>query len=125
MRLMDFFPSINRLEYHLAAACVGKVFYGCVGNFLSQNKSRDVFNQVIINEKKMCVDGPLDTFGNPARSHPGVNLTCSGNFSDALSDALTAQCGMTLQQKFVANPSDSSLCRYNLFTDPIFSLKCR
>ncbi|KAL9960745.1 hypothetical protein ACROYT_G034238 [Oculina patagonica] len=97
--------AICELQYHLAAACVGKVFYGCVGNFLTQNKSRAVLNQVLINEKKMCIDGPLDAFANPIKSHPDVNMTCTGDYSQKF-----AMCGKTLQQKFVANPSDASLC---------------
>ena len=105
--MMSFSLSTHRLQYHLATACVGKVFYGCVGNFLTQNKSRGVLNQVLINEKKMCEDGPLEAFGNPERSHPTHNVTCRGNYSEKY-----AMCGKTLQQKFVTNPSDTSLCRY-------------
>ena len=102
----NFFLSIYRLQYHQAAACVGTVFYGCVENYLSQNESLKILNNVLTLVKLMCTEGSVDAIANPLISHSDVNITCSSNYSQKAD-----MCKKTIQQKFVANPSDTTLCR--------------
>lgn len=102
-----FFPSFYRVQYHLTTACVGKILYECVGNSLPESSTSSILD-LLINEKSLCEDGPLTTLGNPKLSHPNVTLTCNSTY-----DQKAALCGKTVRDKFVANPSDSSLCRFD------------
>ena len=78
-----------------------------MGNSLPESRTSDILD-LLINEKSLCEDGPLTTLGNPKLSHPNVTLTCNSTY-----DQKAALCGKTVREKFVANPSDSSLCRFD------------
>ena len=93
------------MRYHIAAACIRKVFNSCVKNALNQTEVARVLNRDD-NERILCYDGPLELLGNPRRFVPFVNLTCNDAYHQG-----TPQCGKTLQMKFVADRGDTSLCR--------------
>ena len=98
-------PSFHSVRYFIAAACIRKVFNGCVKNALNQTEVARQLDQYV-SEKALCISGPLELLGNPRRFVSFVNLTCNDAYNQG-----APQCGKTLQMKFVANRGDTSLCR--------------
>ena len=93
------------MQFHIAAACIRKVYNGCVKNALNQSEAAAILDGYVT-ETALCIDGPLDLLGNPSRFAAKVNLICSDAYNQ---EALL--CGKTLKETFVANRADTSLCR--------------
>lgn len=93
------------MQFHIAAACIRKVYNGCVKNALNQSEAAAILDQ-FVTESSSCIEGPLDLLGNPRRFASQVNLTCNDAYNQG-----APLCGKTLKEMFVANRADTSLCR--------------
>ncbi|KAJ7388878.1 hypothetical protein OS493_035218 [Desmophyllum pertusum] len=94
------------VQFHITAACIRKVFNGCVKTAVPQSEIGAQLDP-FVNEGALCIDGPLQLLGNPKRFVPRTNLTCNSVFNQS-----AALCGKILLEKFVADRSDASLCGY-------------
>lgn len=92
------------MQFHIAAACIRKVYNGCVKNALNESEAAAILGYVT--ETASCINGPLDLLGNPTRFAAEVDLICNDAYNQ---EALL--CGKKLKEKFVANRADTSLCR--------------
>ena len=93
------------VQFHIVAACIRKVYNGCVKNALNQSEAAAILDRYVT-ESALCIDGPLDLLGNPRRFASEVNLTCDDVYNQE-----APLCGKTLKEMFVANRADTSLCR--------------
>ena len=108
---MHLFLSLHSVLHYTTFACIRKVFNGCVKDALNQTEAAAQLARSV-NENVFCIEGPFEILANPRRIVPFVSLTCNNAYDQGV-----PVCGKILQQMFVANRADTSLCRlvYRVF----------
>ena len=96
---------LYKVQFHIAAACIRKVYNDCVKNALNQSEAAAILDRYVT-ESALCLVGPLDLLGNPRRLASEVNLTCNDAYNRG-----APLCGNTLKEMFLANRADTPLCR--------------
>lgn len=91
------------MQFHIAAACIRKVYNGCVKNALNQSEAAAILDQ-FVTESSLCIEGPLDLLGNPRRFASQVNLTCNDAYNQG-----APLCGKTLKEMLLTERTRHSV----------------